>query len=351
LTPPYQLLDPLLPEERAALRADIEKRGVMVPVEKDEAGNVLDGHNRAEIAGELGIDYPEVVRTFKTEEEKREHVIKLNLARRHLDPLRWGRAFKLLCEVREIATGQGSSAAKRHSQSATVADLATELGVPPRTARDRMKQAEAFDALPEAEKEKVRQRKSTVRGASRQNKKRQQAAAINAEPPPLPAGPFRVLVIDPPWEYASRGDDPTHRAGNPYPSMTPDAIRALPVAALACDDAVLWLWATNAHLPLAFGLVEAWGFTYKTCLTWVKNKIGTGDWLRGQTEHCLLAVRGKPTVTLKGQSTALPAPARKHSEKPEEFYALVEALCPGSKVELFSRKKRKGWNQHGDELR
>jgi N6-adenosine-specific RNA methylase IME4 len=33
---------------------------------------------------------------------------------------------------------------------------------------------------------------------------------------------------------------------------------------------------------------------------------------------------------------------REHSRKPSVFYALVDQLCPGSKVELFSPKERKG---------
>ena len=72
-----------------------------------------------------------------------------------------------------------------------------------------------------------------------------------------------------------------------------------------------------------------------------------GEWLRGQTEHCILAVRGRPVKTLTNQTTVLHAPRGRHSEKPEEFYRLVESLCPGSKLELFARKQRKGWVTHG----
>jgi len=82
----------------------------------------------------------------------------------------------------------------------------------------------------------------------------------------------------------------------------------------------------------------------------VKNIFGTGDWLRGQTEHCLLATKGRPVVTLSGQSTVLEGKRREHSRKPETFYALVESLCPGSKVELFQRYPRDGWDGHGDEV-
>jgi N6-adenosine-specific RNA methylase IME4 len=54
-------------------------------------------------------------------------------------------------------------------------------------------------------------------------------------------------------------------------------------------------------------------------------------------------------VTLTNQGTALHAPRREHSRKPEEFYRLVESLCPGSKVELFARAARPGWVAHGDQ--
>ena len=113
--------------------------------------------------------------------------------------------------------------------------------------------------------------------------------------------------------------------------------------------AVLWLWATNAHLEDAYGVARAWGFTPRTVLTWCKPAIGKGNWLRGQTEHCLMASRGKPTVVLTNQSTGLHAPIGEHSRKPDEFFEFVESLCPGSKVELFAREARRGWTSWGAE--
>jgi len=77
--------------------------------------------------------------------------------------------------------------------------------------------------------------------------------------------------------------------------------------------------------------------------------MGVGNWLRGQTEHCILASRGNPLVTLTDQSTAPIAPAREHSRKPDEFYLRVERLCPGSKLEMFARQKRTGWQAWGAE--
>jgi len=82
---PHQVCPPLSDDEFAALKADIATRGVLVPVECDEAGNVLDGHHRLRACRELGVAFwPRVVRAGLSEAEKRQHARTLNLARRHL---------------------------------------------------------------------------------------------------------------------------------------------------------------------------------------------------------------------------------------------------------------------------
>lgn len=81
----YQVMPDLSADEYAELKADIASRGVMVPIEFDESGNVLDGHHRLKICTELGIsDYPKVIRAGMTDQEKRTHARKLNMARRQL---------------------------------------------------------------------------------------------------------------------------------------------------------------------------------------------------------------------------------------------------------------------------
>ena len=79
-----------------------------------------------------------------------------------------------------------------------------------------------------------------------------------------------------------------------------DAIKALPVADMAAKDAVLFMWAIDSMLPEALGVIEAWGFTFKTVgFTWAKENIksagfftGMGYWTRCNPEQCLLATRG-----------------------------------------------------------
>ena len=236
--------------------------------------------------------------------------------------------------------------------------ITTPLGLSART----LEKARAVVAAADAEPSKygklkdVMDRTGRVNGVFRQLKIARQVEAIQAGPPPLPGnGPYRVIVADPPWSYEKRSEDPSHRP-MPYPSMSLESIRALDVASLAHDDCILWLWTTNAHIRDAFTVLDAWGFEHKTILTWGKDHhrktgYGLGDWLRGQTEHCLMATRGKPTVTLTNQTTLLLAPAGRHSEKPVEFYDFVESLCPAPRYAyLFSRYRHNDrWDCHGDE--
>jgi N6-adenosine-specific RNA methylase IME4 len=186
-------------------------------------------------------------------------------------------------------------------------------------------------------------RKRSVHGAYYRLKIAKEAAEIEDEAAPKFDGKFRVIACDPPWRYGKLVGDPTHRGAAPYPTMTVSELRAIDVAKLAKEDSILWLWTTNAHIWDAREIAEAWGFAPRTILTWVKNRIGTGEWLRGQSEHCLLCVRGNPLVRLSNQTTVLHAAAGTHSAKPDSFYELVEKLCPGSKLELFQRRRREGW--------
>jgi len=164
----------------------------------------------------------------------------------------------------------------------------------------------------------------------------------------IPLGPFATIVIDPPWRYESRQEDMTHRGRLPYESMSIADIKALELP--SDKDCVLWLWTTNAFMHEAFHVLETWAFQPKTILTWVKDRMGVGDWLRGQTEHCIMATRGRPLVNLTNQTTLLQADVRQHSRKPDEFFALVENLCHGPYLEMFARQRREGWQSHGLEV-
>jgi hypothetical protein len=104
---------------------------------------------------------------------------------------------------------------------------------------------------------------------------------------------FSTIYADPPWQYkneASRG-----AAVNHYPTLTVEDICREPVRDLVEDDAHLHLWTTNAFLSEAFRVIEAWGFQFKSCLVWIKDEIGMGNYWRVSHEFLMLGVRGRLT--------------------------------------------------------
>jgi N6-adenosine-specific RNA methylase IME4 len=232
--------------------------------------------------------------------------------------------------------------------------VAAHVGISGRTEEKAKAVVDAAEVEPEkfGKLQEDMDRTGRVNGVSRRLKIAKHAEQVRTEPPPLPGnGPYRVGIIDFPWPYEKRDADASHRAARPYPTTSITAMRALPVPSIMHDDSILWFWTTNHHMREALEIANGWGFEIKTILTWAKDKIGTGDWLRGQTEHRIMAVRGKPIVSLTNQSTLLRAPSRGHSVKPKEFYDLVESLCPAPRyADLFSRyRHNEGWDCHGDE--
>lgn len=177
------------------------------------------------------------------------------------------------------------------------------------------------------------------------------------------AEPYGVILADPPWTYtfATRKSELTGTgwhgdAGNHYPTMTLDAIKALPVADWAQPDAMCWLWAVNPMLPAAFDVMAGWGFTYKTTLTWAKTgkngrpAFGMGYWLRGATEHVLIGTRGKVKPGVRNAVSWFAAERQEHSRKPDYVHDLIETYHPGPYLEMFARRPRAGWDSWGNEI-
>ena len=166
-------------------------------------------------------------------------------------------------------------------------------------------------------------------------------------------GRYGVIVADPPWRYRGVTTSPSRRIERHYPTMDLEQIRALPVASVAADDAVLFLWSTSPLLPEAVGTIPAWGFSYKSSLVWDKQALGMGYWARIEHELLLLAVRGKPRPPLPAHRprSVVHHPRLRHSEKPDVFLDLIETMFPhATKLELFARRARKGWTAWGDQV-
>lgn len=216
---------------------------------------------------------------------------------------------------------------------------------------------------------------------------------------------FRVITADPPWAFGDKlskmkAATPRSAAAN-YSVLNRDAIKALPVAGLAEDDAVLGLWVPSSMLQDGLDVMKAWGFRQVQEWIWVKltaddaqlddglvvrsdgvlalekkallramaglsrkgDRIqgggdldtllvaslplafGMGRLARAAKETFLVGVRGSPYKPLKNRSTrdVFFAPAGKHSEKPECFQDALDEMFPeGGRLEMFARRQRPG---------
>jgi N6-adenosine-specific RNA methylase IME4 len=133
----------------------------------------------------------------------------------------------------------------------------------------------------------------------------------------------------------------------------------LPVSELANPDCVLFIWATYPMLPQALETISKWGFKYKSiAFQWVKlNKkngrpfYGLGRWTRGNTEPCLLAVKGKPKRINNSVFQLIQTPIEGHSKKPDVAREKIIQLCGDlPRIELFARQRVPGWDAWGNQV-
>ena len=102
---------------------------------------------------------------------------------------------------------------------------------------------------------------------------------------------YPLVYADPPWQY-EHSVSQSRDIENQYPTMTLEQICDLPVSELSAQDAILFLWATSPKLEESMRVIESWGFMYRTCAVWDKQKIGMGYYFRQQHELLLVATKG-----------------------------------------------------------
>ncbi len=360
------LIPPLTPEQYAGLKASLEEYGGAREPLVVWNGTLLDGHNRHEIcsAGNLSYTIRDAPETINSREDAIDWIIRNQKGRRNLSSTQLA-LLLLKSDMRssraKMAQFAGMSEGKfqaielvSKSGYASILKALEDDNITANGASEAVKvlnrtRPELRPAILERFEADSKKNLKKIVGEIKLSAKRALAEELHANPIVTPDGRYQVIVSDPPWKYDTRAEDTSHRGKNQYPDMTVEEICALPVPTLSQDNCVLFLWTTNAFMRQAYQCLDAWGFREKTILTWDKERMGLGDWLRNQTEHCILAVKGRPVVSLTNQTTILRVPRREHSRKPEEFYTMVEALCPGSKLEMFSRTNREGWSTWGAE--
>lgn len=169
---------------------------------------------------------------------------------------------------------------------------------------------------------------------------------------------YRTIYVDPPWP--ERGGGKTVRgAQKHYPLMSViqiEEVIRLHVNQRMLPDSHMYLWTTNNYLPMGLRVMSGAGYRYITIVTWMKDRMGLGQYYRGMTEHCLFGVRGQlPYRQLSNGKraqgvTGFTAPRTRHSQKPEEMRVMIERVSPGPYIELFARHPTSGWAVWGNEV-
>lgn len=169
---------------------------------------------------------------------------------------------------------------------------------------------------------------------------------------------FPCAVIDPPWPYPEGFNGFGARRALPYEAMLLEAIAALDVRSVLEREGYLFVWTTNRYLEAAYPIVAGWGCTPRQTIVWAKPegaRQGLGGMFATNVEFCIVAQAIRPGTNAHGRRTRgvrMPSswftwPVREHSEKPDEFYAVVEQVARGPYADIFARKQRLGWTALG----
>ena len=196
--------------------------------------------------------------------------------------------------------------------------------------------------------------KAESEGLNRKELRRQIKESKKPPLPELKPGKFNVIYADPPWdvqagpEWGSGGES----RDLTYPTMTIEEIKAMEVLKIADDNAHLYLWTINKYVEESYQIARSWGFEPSCLLTWVKGPhgIGLGGTFVQTSEYLLFCRRGTLEASKRIDTSWFDFPRGKHSEKPEGFRKMIEDVSPGSRIELFARKKSPGWEVFGNEV-
>ena len=171
---------------------------------------------------------------------------------------------------------------------------------------------------------------------------------------------YKIIYADCPWKYNDRLDLQGEGAILHYPTMSVEELCKLPITEISDTDCILFFWTTMPMLEVAFKVINAWGFKYKTCgFCWVKTnpKAGTifkgiGRWVMGNSELCLLCTKGKPKRIDCNVANLTISHLQEHSKKPDIIRdKIIQLVGDIPRIELFARQKTEGWDVWGNEVK
>ena len=343
INPEYEsLLPPISDDDFKKLETSMLNEGILHPFVINNEKTVLDGHTRLRICKLHSImQVPYIVRTFQSKIEEKEFVLSFNLNRRHLSThqkieiglhilkiemakakqrqIQAGTAFGTGHPKEHPPNQEEAARKKKESESMFIAAKKVELNT------ETLRKADKIHNLSEVDDDAKCLWNDVISGKCSIHKAYVSLQEREGEKSKI------ELVQNVNSKYSIININPPH-----YDYQKLKAIM-LPLE----EDAMVWLWSSNQFLPSAFALLESWGLRYRTMLTWVKTKRRRNNkqWLLDQTEHCLLATKGSPSLTLTDQSTVLIDSSNEWHKKPLTFYHLIDSLSSGKRIDLFPSER------------
>lgn len=172
---------------------------------------------------------------------------------------------------------------------------------------------------------------------------------------------YKIIYADPPWKYGKLNMYDKKGINNKvYNRMEIGDICKLNVKDISDKDSLLFLWTTAPFIQKAFRVMESWGFKFVTiAFVWIKTYssgkeiTGMGRYTRSACEFVMLGRKGKGVIRKDTNVHQLIySNLSKHSEKPEEVGKRISSLMGDvPRIELFARKKIKGWDVWGNEVK
>lgn len=359
-----KLIPALLDEERSGLEASLKAEGC-----RDALivwnGMLIDGHNRYEICQKHNIEFQTTEISFDSRDDAKIWIIQNQFSRRNLNSYQRG---KLALELKPLIANkakkqQGTRVdiSQNSGESLIPIDTQKKVAKAARVSHDTISKIEKIEkkATPK-QKEQLEKGESSInhihkqiRSQERRQERIQSLMDLSQKPTEElgSLGLFPVIYADPPWLYEHSKSD-SRKIENQYPTMTLEDIKALEIP--TTPDAILFVWATSPKLTEAIEVIQAWGFNYRTCMVWVKDRIGPGYYARQRHELLLIAKKGNMVTPKEANrpDSVIESPREKiHSKKPDIVYELIEQMYSElPKLEMFARSNdRENWSVWGNE--
>lgn len=358
-------------KEFELLYKDIGNKGQLEEIDIDSKDHIIDGYSRdesLELWQNAHITYNRW--EFVSESEKFEFILSKNLARRHLNT--WQKiltTLPILEEEKRKATKRQKTGKPQHPKDAK----GKAVRLPAKIAGVSTTTYERALFINENADEKIKKKLDSSDAQIKTIYSQMTRKTRNLPKAKMPKGKFDVILCDVPIGFDDQGG--RGAAENHYSTMTPGELIRMEIP--TPKNAIIFFWMSPSimydttleevsaeddkgkiykvmiDIPIYKAILDAWGFKLvKGEFSWNKEKIGVGSWNRNQHENCLIGIKGTMPTPAELFSSVISEKRTIHSKKPLSFYGMIEKMYPKRHyLELFAKKRRKGWKTFGDEVK